>query len=370
MNALLNGWTGATHQIRHLPGSRMVPIAACFIFVGSALFVLSRSADLALFAVLLLILGAEFVNGWTDAPNAIATVVGTRSLSPRAALAMAAVFNLIGVLSGTAVATTIGTGIIDASAVSLTTIGGAMIGIIAWSTIAARWGIPTSESHALVAGLAGGGMASAGTSVLVWAGWKKVLIGLALSSFIGFGGGLCVMIAVYWLFRKAVPGKVRGLLRWLQIGSSAFMAFSHGSNDGQKFIGAFVLALLLGGALPNFQVPLWVILLCAVVMGLGTSIGGWKIIKTLGRKVTNLKTHQGFAAELAAAGTITMASAFGIPLSTTHTISTSIMGVAAVRRTRAVRWGVTRELLLAWLLTFPICAAISWLAVRLIMLAG
>ena len=338
--------------------------------LGSALFFLPRSADLALLAVLLLILGAEFVNGWTDAPNAIATVVGTRSLSPRAALAMAAVFNLIGVMSGTAVATTIGTGIIDASAISLTTVGGAMIGIIIWSSLAARWGIPTSESHALVAGLAGGGMASAGPSVLVWAGWQKVLLGLALSSFLGFGAGLCIMIVVYWLFRKAVPGKVRGLLRWLQIGSSAFMAFSHGSNDGQKFIGAFVLALLLGGTIPKFQVPIWVVLLCALVMALGTSIGGWKIIKTLGRKVTNLKTHQGFAAELAAAGTITMASAFGIPLSTTHTISTSIMGVAAVRRTRAVRWGVTRQLLIAWLLTFPICAAISWTAVRLIMLIG
>jgi inorganic phosphate transporter, PiT family len=211
-------------------------------------------------------------------------------------------------------------------------------------------------------------MASAGPSVLVWAGWKKVLLGLALSSFIGFGAGLCIMIAVYWLFRKAVPGKVHGLLRCLQIGSSAFMAFSHGSNDGQKFIGAFVLALLLGGALPQFQVPMWVVLTCALVMALGTSIGGWKIIKTLGMKVTKLKTHQGLAAELAAAGTITMASAFGIPLSTTHTISTSIMGVGAVRRARAVRWGVTRELVVAWLLTFPICAAVSWLSVKLIMI--
>ncbi|MBL8290884.1 MAG: inorganic phosphate transporter [Bryobacterales bacterium] len=321
-----------------------------------------------LFVVLLLILGAEFVNGWTDAPNAIATVVGTRSLPPGAALGMASVFNLIGVMSGTAVATTIGTGIIDPSAVSLATVGGAMVGIITWSSAAARWGIPTSESHALVAGLAGAGLASAGPSVLLWAGWQKVLAGLLISTFLGFGAGLSLMLVVYWFFRKAVPGTVRGLFRWLQICSSAFMAFSHGSNDGQKFVGAFVLALVLGGVLPTFHIPVWVILLCATVMAMGTAAGGWRIIKTLGSGVTKLKTHQGFAAELAAAGTITMASSFGIPLSTTHTISTSIMGVGSVRRIRAVRWSVTHDLVIAWLLTFPICAAISWTVVRLIML--
>ena len=286
--------------------------------------------NLELIAVLLLILGAEFVNGWTDAPNAIATVVGTRSLSPRAALAVASVFNLIGVMSGTAVATTIGTGIVDPSAVNLATVGGAMVGIIIWSSAAARWGIPTSESHALVAGLAGAGLASAGPSVLLWAGWQKVLVGLLFSSFLGFGAGLSLMVAICWLFQNAVPGKVAGLFRWLQICSSAFMAFSHGSNDGQKFMGTFVLALLLGGVLPSFHIPVWVMLLCAAVMAMGTAIGGWRIIKTLGSGVTKLKTHQGFAAELAAAGTITLASSFGIPLSTTHTISTSIMGVGAV----------------------------------------
>jgi PiT family inorganic phosphate transporter len=368
VNPPLNGAANTAQQLPKRRVSGMLIVVACLAAAGSGLYFLPRPADLALLAVLLLILGAEFVNGWTDAPNAIATVVGTRSLSPRAALAMAAVFNLFGVMSGTAVATTIGTGIVDPSAVSLTTVGGAMVGIIMWSSLAARWGIPTSESHALVAGLAGGGMASAGPSVLVWAGWQKVLLGLAISSFLGFGAGLCIMIAVYWLFHTSMPHKVRGLLRWLQIGSSAFMAFSHGSNDGQKFIGTFVLALLLGGVLPKFQVPMWVVLLCALVMALGTLIGGWKIIQTLGTKVTNLKTHQGFAAELAAAGTITMASAFGIPLSTTHTIATSIMGVGAVRRTRAVRWGVARELAAAWLLTFPICAGISWLSVKLIMM--
>jgi PiT family inorganic phosphate transporter len=283
-------------------------------------------------------------------------------------LAVASMFNLIGVLSGTAVATTIGKGIIDPHAVNLTTVGGAMVGIIVWSSIAARWGIPTSETHALVAGLAGAGLASAGPSVLVWAGWQKVFVGLLFSSVFGFAGGFCVMLAIYWLFRKAVPGKVQGMFRWLQISSSAFMAFSHGSNDGQKFMGTFTLALVLADVLPTFAIPLWVVVLCAIVMAAGTSIGGWRIMRTLGMRLTNLRPHQGFAAETAAAGTITLASAFGIPLSTTHTISTSIVGVGAVRGARAVRWGITKELVTAWLLTFPICAAISWSMVKLILL--
>ena len=316
--------------------------------------------SLELLLVLLLILGAEFVNGWTDAPNAIATVVGTRSLSPRQAIAMASIFNLIGVMSGTAVAATIGKGIIDPNAVNLTTVAGAMVGIIVWSSVAARWGIPTSESHALVSGLTGAALASAGPSALIWAGWKKVLIGLGFSTLLGFVAAFGLILAIYWLFRKATPGKVQGLFRWLQIGSSAFMAFGHGSNDGQKFMGTSTLALLLEGILPRFEIPLWVVLLCAVVMALGTSIGGWRIMRTLGMKLTRLQTHQGFAAEFAAAGTITLASSLGIPLSTTHTISTAIVGVGAVRGTHAVHWGVTRQLLIAWILTFPICAAISW----------
>jgi inorganic phosphate transporter, PiT family len=323
--------------------------------------------SLELLAVLLLILAAEFVNGWTDAPNAIATVVGTRALAPRVALALASVFNLLGVLSGTAVATTIGKGIIDPSAVNLPTVGGAMVGIIVWSSIAARWGLPTSETHALVAGLAGAGLASAGPSVLVWTGWQKVFIGLVFSSLLGFAGGVGVMLALYWLFRRATPGKVRSLFRWLQIASSAFMAFSHGSNDGQKFMGAFTLALVLAGVLPTFVIPLWVVGLCALVMAAGTSIGGWRIMRTLGMRLTHLKTHQGFAAETAAASTITVASALGIPLSTTHTISTAIIGVGVVHGMRAVRWGITRELVTAWVLTFPICAAISWGVVTLLL---
>ncbi|MDQ5857993.1 MAG: inorganic phosphate transporter [Acidobacteriota bacterium] len=317
-----------------------------------------------LIIVLLLILGAEFVNGWTDAPNAIATVVSTRSLTPFQAVVMAAVLNLVGVFSGTAVAQTIGKGIIDPNAVDLVTVGGAMVGIILWSSVAARWGIPTSESHALVAGLAGAGIATAGPGVLVWEGWRKVLVGLVFSTFLGLIGGFLVITAIYWLFRRAVPGKVRGTFRWLQVLSSGFMAFSHGSNDGQKFMGAFTLALVLGNVLPEFAIPTWVILLCAATMALGTLTGGWRIIKTMGMRITKLEPHQGFAAEMAAATTITIASRLGIPLSTTHTISTAIVGVGAARGASAVRWGVTMELVSAWILTFPICAIISWLVVK------
>jgi len=319
---------------------------------------------LGLGVVLLLILGAEFVNGWTDAPNAIATVVSTRSLSPFQAVVMASVLNLAGVFSGTAVAATIGKGIIDTQAVDLITVGGAMVGIILWSSLAARWGIPTSETHALVAGLAGAGVATAGSGVLVGEGWKKVLLGLVFSTFLGFLGGLLVITIIFWLFRKTVPGRVRGLFRWLQVLSSAFMAFSHGSNDGQKFMGAFTMALVLGNVLPSFQIPVWVIFLCAAVMALGTMTGGWRIIKTMGMRLTKLETHQGFAAEIAAASTITLASKLGIPLSTTHTISTAIMGVGAARGISAVRWGVTAQLVTAWVLTFPICALISWCVVK------
>jgi len=320
-----------------------------------------------LLLVLLLILGAEFVNGWTDAPNAVATVISTRALPPLAAIIMAAVFNLIGVfLSGTAVAKTIGTGIIDPKIISLTTVGSAMLGIILWSTVAARWGLPTSESHALVAGLAGAGLAAAGPEALLWAGWKKVLIGLVFSTFLGFGGGLLVMALIYRVFRRAIPAKIKGIFRYLQIFSSAFMAFSHGTNDGQKFMGVFALSLVLGGVFQEFHIPNWVVFMCAATMGLGTMVGGWKIIRTMGMRVTHLDTTQGFAAEMGAATTIEIATRLGIPLSTTHTINTSIMGVGSVRRFSAVRWGVSGEIITAWILTFPVCGGIAYLVTRLI----
>lgn len=320
--------------------------------------------------VLLLVLAAEFVNGWTDAPNSIATVVSTRVLTPWQALAMASVLNVLGAMSGTAVAATIGKGIIRAEAVNLGTVGAAMVAIVVWSTLAWLWGLPTSESHALVAGLSGAGLAAGGAGVLIWDGWQKVLVGLVFSTFLGFGMGLLLTIAIYWTFRRWRPGNVRRLFGRLQILSAAFMAFSHGSNDGQKFIGTFVLALVLGGLLPEFQVPLWVILLCAGTMGVGTAVGGWRIVKTMGLRLTKLDPVHGFAAETAAATAIEVASRFGIPVSTTHTINTSIMGVGSTRRLSAVRWGVGREIVTAWILTFPVCGLIAFGVARLVALLG
>lgn len=316
--------------------------------------------------VLLLVLAAEFVNGWTDSPNAIATVVSTRVLSPKKAVALAAILNIVGVLvTGTAVAATIGKGIIKPEIIGLPVIAAAMIALVIWSTIAFRYGLPTSESHALIAGLTGAGLVSAGPQVLLWSGWQKVIIGLGFSTFLGFGLALFITIALYHALRKVRASTIRQIFGRLQILSAAFMAFSHGSNDGQKFIGVFTMALVLGGVLPKFDVPIWVILLCGLVMGIGTLTGGWRIIKTMGFKLTKLEPFLGFAAESSAGLTITTASLFGIPLSTTHTINTAIMGVGATRRLSAVRWGVTRNIVLAWLLTFPVCgilaALITWL---------
>jgi PiT family inorganic phosphate transporter len=321
-----------------------------------------------LYIVLALILAAEFVNGWTDSPNAIATVVSTRVLSPYQAVAIATVLNALGAMSGTAVAATIGKDIVRPEVINLITVGAAMIGIIIWSTVAWYYGLPTSESHALIAGLTGAGLATAGPASLVAAGWNKVLIGLAFSSFLGFFGGLFIMGMLYRMLANSRPGSVRRVFGRLQILSAAFMAFSHGSNDGQKFIGVFTLSLMLGGIIPTFQVPLWVILLCAVTMGVGTAVGGWRIVKTMGLRLTKLEPVHGFAAETGAALTIELATRLGIPLSTTHTINTTIVGVGATRRFSAVRWGVTFDIVAAWILTFPICGAIGWLATKFFLL--
>lgn len=316
--------------------------------------------SISLFIVLFLVLIAEFVNGWTDAPNAIATVISTRVLAPATAVIMATICNLLGVLSGTSVAATIGTEIVKADVINLTTIASSMVAIIVWSSLAAWIGLPTSETHALVAGLGGAGIATAGVKVLIWQGWKKVILGLIFSTFLGFLGGLIIMTLFYHVFRNVSPSKMRKSCNYLQMLSSAFMAFTHGLNDGQKFMGVFALALLMGNQLPYFTIPLWVIFLCAIIMATGTLVGGWRIIKTMGFKITHLDTTQGFCAETAAGSTIAVASFFGIPLSTTHTINTAIMGVGATRRFSAVRWSITMNIVTAWILTFPICAAIGY----------
>ncbi len=321
--------------------------------------------NLFLYFVLFLILAAEFVNGWTDAPNAIATVVSTRTLSPRKAIILATFLNILGVLSGTAVASTIGSGIVRPEVIDLVTVAAAMCAIILWSVLTWYMGIPTSETHALVSGLAGAGLAVAGPSVLLWDGWNKVILGLVFSSLIGLVGGWFVAFCVQKLCHNARPSKARRTFARLQIVSAALMAFSHGSNDGQKFIGAFCMTLVLSGIQPTFTIPLWVILLCAITMGIGTSVGGMRIIHTMGYKMLRLETYQGFSAETAAASTIVLASSLGIPLSTTHTISTSILGVGIARRASTIRWSVVQQIVAAWFLTFPICGLLAYLTALL-----
>ena len=274
---------------------------------------------------------------------------------------MAAVLNMVGVLvTGTAVATTIGKGIIRPEVITIEVLGAAMLTVIVWTAAAYFLSVPTSETHELLAGLAGAGFAWAGPSVLLWEGWRKVIIGLGMSTLLGFGIAFVVMIAIYWIFRNVHRNKVSRLFGKLQIFSAAFMAFSHGSNDGQKFMGVFSLALFLSGVVPTFQVPLWVVLFCGMVMALGTGLGGWRIIRTMGVKITRLEPVNGFAAETAASTAILLASHFGIPLSTTHTIGTAIMGVGATRRFSAVNWVVSRHIIMTWVLTFPACLILGF----------
>lgn len=318
-----------------------------------------------IFIVLMLVLFAEFVNGWVDAPNAIATVVSTRALSLRAAIIVATIFNMTGAFFGIAVASTIGEGIVKTESLTLLTLCAAMIAVIAWSLLAWKYGIPTSETHALVASLTGAAIAIGGPSVIQWAGWNKILIGLVFSTFLGTVGGWSLTKVIRLLFADGSPEKCRKNFSRLQILSSIFMAFSHGSNDGQKFIGTFTLTLLIGGMIDHFAVPYWVIILCSFMMGLGTSIGGLRIIRTLGIKLVKLESYQGFAAETAAASTISLASYLGVPLSTTHTISTAIVGVGLANRLKTVRFRIFGRIATAWLLTFPICGMLAYLLTKL-----
>jgi len=310
----------------------------------------------------IVILAFEAVNGWTDAPNAIATVVSTRALPPIVAVGLAALLNLAGALSGTAVATTIGKDIVDIQAITLETAAAAALAVVIWSSAAAYFGLPTSESHGIVAAIAGAAVAVAGTDVLLWDGWQKVFTGVGAAVIFGFGGAFLVATAILWVFQRANPSAMRRLFGPLQIVSSAFMAWSHGTADGQKAIGVMAMALAIYHDTPSseFHVPLWVILVGALTLGTSTMLGGWRIIKTLGMRVTQLETHQGFCAEAAAATTLTITARFGIPLSTTHTIGSAIMGVGSTRRLSAVRWGVAYNIVTAWVLTFPICFALGY----------
>lgn len=307
-----------------------------------------------------------FVGGFTDAANAIATSVGTRVLSPKAAVLMAGAFNLLGGLTGTAVAVTIGSGIVDPADLTLVTVIAGVGGAMTWSLITYVFGIPVSETHGLIGGLIGAGVATAGTDVVVWDTLTGVIAAIGLSPIIGFSGAAGLLIATYWAFHRVRRSRMMPAFVHLQRFSAAFMAFSHGRNDAQKPMGVLALAVALYFGRDEVSVPLWVIVSAATTAALGTATGGWRIMHTLGQRITKLDPVQGFAAEVAGGGVIQLASALGIPISTTHAITTSILGVGATRRLSAVRWGVTAQIFLSWLVTVPATAALGALYVLLL----
>ena len=308
-----------------------------------------------------------FVGGFTDAANAIATSVGTKVLRPRTAVIMAGIFNLLGGLTGTAVAVTIASGIVDPSVLNLGTVVAAVAGAMTWSLITYFFGIPVSETHGLIGGLIGAGAATAGWDVVEWDSVRQVIAAIGASPVVGFLGGVIMIVAVYWAFRRANRGRVMPLFTNLQRTSAAFMAFSHGRNDAQKPMGILALAIALYYN-RDVTVPLWIVVSCATVAAFGTAWGGWRIIRTLGMRITDLDPVQGFAAEFAGAGVLQVASQFGIPVSTTHTITSSILGVGAARRLSAVRWGLTSQIFMSWLLTLPATLAAGALYVMLLRL--
>jgi len=317
--------------------------------------------------VLLVVLGLavafDYINGFHDTANAIATSVSTRALKPGWAIGMSAVANFFGALTGTAVARTVGSDLIDTQVESQTVIAAALIGAIVWNLLTWRLGIPSSSSHALIGGLLGAALVASGIE-----SWQiegivgKVLIPLFASPIIGFIIGLALMVVIFNVFRRAHPGRLNGVFRRLQVLSAAYMAFSHGSNDAQKTMGIMTLALVTAGVLDEFVVPLWVILVAASAISLGTAAGGWRIIKTMGTKVVKLDPVHGFAAETTAATVIFGATQLGMPVSTTHVISSAIMGVGSSDRFKTVRWGVARTIVTAWFLTIPASGAVAGLA--------
>jgi PiT family inorganic phosphate transporter len=321
-----------------------------------------------LLAVLALAVIFDYINGFHDTANAIATSVSTRALRPSWAIVMSAAANFGGALTGTEVAKTVGSGLIDSRAESQIVVAAALIGAITWNLITWRVGIPSSSSHALIGGLLGAAAAAAGVS-----SWKidgvvnKVLLPLVGSPVLGLVLGFTLMVLILNIFRRAHPKTMNDRFRRLQVLSAAYMAFSHGSNDAQKTMGIMTLALVTAGVLPSFSVPFWVIVLAASAISLGTAAGGWRIIKTMGTRVVRLDPVLGFAAETTAASIIFGASHFGMPVSTTHVISSAIMGVGSTRGLSAVRWGVARTIVIAWVLTLPaaaLTAAIAYLVLN------
>ncbi len=332
----------------------------------------------ALLITVILTLAVILVNGWTDAPNAIATAVSTKAIAPRPAILMAAVFNFLGILVMTTINKTVAQTIYnmvdfgDQSHEALIGLCAGMVAIVVWAVAAWAFGIPTSESHALIAGLTGAAIAMHNSFAGVNGGeWIKVIYGLLLSTFLGFAMGYVVVKMVAFLFKGMDRRKANGIFSKAQIGGAAAMAFMHGAQDGQKFMGVFLLGIALSKGQTNsanFDIPFWLIVLCSVVMGLGTSIGGYRIIKAVGMDMVKLETYQGFSADLAGAGCLLVSSLTGLPVSTTHTKTTAIMGVGAAKRVRSVDWSVVKDMVMTWVLTFPGCGLIGFVMTKIFLL--
>ncbi len=315
--------------------------------------------------IILIALAFDFINGFHDAANSIATVVSTRVLSPRLAVVWAAFFNFVAAFGlGVHVATTIGKGIVDPAAITNDVVLAGLIGAITWDLITWYYGLPVSSSHALIGGLLGAALTAAGPAVLIWTGIRRILLFIVLSPLIGLGLGLVFMVAVSWIARGATPGRVDRTFRRLQLASAGLYSLGHGTNDAQKTMGVVAVVLFANGYLGStFYVPYWVVLAAHAAIAAGTLAGGWRIVKTMGMRITKLQPVGGFCAESAAAASILSASFAGIPVSTTHTISGAIMGVGATRRLSAVRWGVATRIIWAWVLTIPAAALVAAVAV-------
>ncbi len=318
----------------------------------------------ALVVVLVLAVVFDYINGFHDTANAIATSVATRALRPSHAILMATTFNFIGAFAGTAVAKTIGAGLVAEATTTQTVIVAALLGAIAWDLVTWYLGLPSSSSHALIGGLLGATIVASGLGSLKVDGIaNKVVVPMISSPLVGFTGAFLLMLALYWIFRDAKRKPMARAFRRLQVLSAGYMAFSHGSNDAQKTMGIITLALFAAGVIPTVDVPIWVIVVAGTALSLGTAVGGWRIMRTMGQRVVELEPVHGFAAETTAATVLIVTAHLGMPVSTTHVISSAIMGVGSARGPKGVRWGVARRILLAWVVTIPaagIVAALSW----------
>jgi PiT family inorganic phosphate transporter len=329
-----------------------------------------EGVTLLLVAVVLLAVIFDYINGFHDTANAIATSVATRALHPRQAIVMAAAFNFIGAFAGTAVAKTIGSGLVQEETTTQAVVLAALLGAIAWNLVTWSLGLPSSSSHALIGGLLGATAVAAGFEAFKVGGIVgKVLVPMIVSPVIGFVGAFGLMLAIYWIFRRGQRRPLQHFFRRAQVLSAGFMAFSHGSNDAQKTMGIITLALFSAGVIPDVSVPVWVIVAAATALSLGTAIGGWRIMRTMGHRVADLEPVHGFAAETTSAAILFTTAHFGIPVSTTHVISSAIMGVGSSRGPRGVRWGIARNILVAWVVTIPAAAtvaALSWIVLHLV----